>query len=135
LKRKATLERLRYFLELPAGTGWRRLLLVGAALFAASVVVTLIIVLPGRRAAPQRETPAAASVEPAGELPPVSLEDFLLPPAESPAEAAPYLLRNPQPRWSQEQVDRYWVPPRQIVTELLARENDRAVGELLEEVP
>ena len=65
---------------------------------------------------------------------PPSLGDFLL--DEDPvAGQEPYLIRPRTPRWTEEQVARYWVPLRDIVLDIVSGRADRRIDELFEDVP
>lgn len=45
-----------------------------------------------------------------------------------------YLSRPPLRKWSEEQIARYWIDPRQIGIEILEKENDRLIEEMFEDV-
>jgi hypothetical protein len=84
---------------------------------------------PARKPGPAPETPAeraAFSLGPA---------DFLLPEASLQDQApAFYPIRGRIPRWSAEQVERYWVPPREVAAGVLGRANDAAMEKFFEQV-
>jgi hypothetical protein len=106
-----------------------------AALFLLSVAVTLIILASaGPRPAPKAAPPAETRpTEPAvGRL---GIQDFLLEAPEAPPRPRVHLFRERTPRWSEEQVRRFWVPVNEAVLRILRRENDRRTEELLREVP
>jgi hypothetical protein len=113
----------------------RHLALGAAGLFLLSVAVTLLILAsagprPAPEAAPRAETrPAESAV---GRL---GIQDFLLEAPESPPRPRVHLFRERTPRWSEEQVRRFWVPVNEAVLRILRRENDRRTEELLREVP
>jgi hypothetical protein len=44
-------------------------------------------------------------------------------------------LRPKRQKWTREQVERYWIPPRSIVLELLRYENEAVLEEIFESVP
>jgi hypothetical protein len=104
--------------------------------------VTLAIMLPAsarRAAAREREAreerpAAAASQSPAARAEfSLSLSDFILP--EPPSQAKPpafHHMRQPLQRWSREQIDKYWVPPRDVAAEVLGRINDKGMKELFD---
>jgi hypothetical protein len=112
----------------------RHFLLGAAGLFLLSVAVTLIILVsagprPASAAAPPAEARAA---EPAvGRL---GIQDFLLEAPEAPPRPGIHLFRERTPRWSEEQVRRFWVPVNEAVLRILRRENDRRTEDLLREV-
>jgi hypothetical protein len=102
-----------------------------AGLFLLATAVTLIVL-----AASHRRQPAAPAPEPpAVSAEALGIQDFLLEAPEAPGRPEVYLFRQPTPRWSEEQVKRYWVPVREGVLGILRRENDRRTEELLREVP
>lgn len=113
----------------------RHLALGAAGLFLLSVAVTLLILAsarprPGSDAAPPAETgPAEPAV---GRL---GIQDFLLEAPGAPPRPRVHLFRERTPRWSEEQVRRFWVPVNEAVLRILRRENDRRTEELLREVP
>ena len=108
--------------------------------------MTLAIILPGssrrgagraeRRDLPERQ--AARPAEPTaveGELS-LTISDFLLPEAPAPAKAPPYyLFRQRLPRWSKEQVERYWIPPRDVAADVLRKVNDATMEKFFEQIP
>ena len=123
----------------------RHLALGAAGLFLLSVAVTLLVMAAsaGRRPAAPDVPPApleAASAaagrsaaEPlAGRL---GIQDFLLEAPEAPPQPRIHLFRERTPRWSEEQVRRFWLPVDEAVLRILRRENDRRTEELLREVP
>jgi len=114
------------------------MVLVAAGLFFGSAVVTLVIVLATGSLGTARESapvapPARAPAETPGAI---GLSDLLLPhPPHVAGRAPPYLLREPLSRWSNEQVQRYWISLRDIAVERVRQENDRRIRELLQGVP
>ena len=112
----------------------RKQLAIGAAgLFLLSVAVTLIILaVPSRRQPP---APAGGPRTPPSKPVVLGVQDFLLEAPEVPAPQATVLFRQPAPRWSKEQVERYWIPVEQAILDILRRENDRRTEALLREVP
>jgi hypothetical protein len=113
----------------------RHLALGAAGLFLLSVAVTLVILAsagprPALQAAPSAERrPAEPTV---GRL---GIQDFLLEAPEAPPRPRVHLFRERTPRWSEDQVRRFWVPVNEAVLRILRRENDRRTEELLREVP
>jgi hypothetical protein len=121
-----------------------RLEALGAAgLFLLSVAVTLAILVssPRRRARAEEAPPLPEAGQAAGQVasqPAVGrlgITDFLLEAPEPPPQPRIYLFREPLPRWTEQQVERYWVPVNEAVLRILQRENDRRIEELLREVP
>ena len=55
--------------------------------------------------------------------------------AQASGQAPPYLLREPIDRWSDQQVQRYWIPLDKIAVDLIRKENDRRMRALFEGVP
>jgi hypothetical protein len=113
----------------------RHLALGAAGLFLLSVAVTLVILASaGPRPAPQAAPPAERRpAEPTvGRL---GIQDFLLEAPEAPPRPRVHLFRERTPRWSEDQVRRFWVPVNEAVLRILRRENDRRTEELLREVP
>lgn len=117
----------------------RHLALGAAGLFLLSVAVTLIILASaGPRPVPEAAR-QAASAEQARAVQPAAgrlgIQDFLLEAPEAPPRPRIYLFRERTPRWSEEQVRRFWVPVNEAVLGILRRENDRRTEDLLREVP
>jgi hypothetical protein len=100
-------------------------------LFLLAVVLTLVLLLAARRPAPEagRRPQTAEAPEPLGP------QDFLMESVEPPALPRTFLYREPTPRWSREQVQRYWVPVDRAVVEILKKENDKRIEQLFQEVP
>ena len=46
-----------------------------------------------------------------------------------------YLLRERFDRWTDDQINRFWIPPETIVEDLLKQRNDRLIEEILKSVP
>jgi hypothetical protein len=111
-----------------------QLALGAAGLFLLSVAITLIVLLasPRREAAAPDEGQAAVPSAKAARL---GVQDFLLEAPEAPAQPGIHLFRERTPRWSEEQVRRYWVPMDEAVLGILRLENDRRIEGLLQEVP
>ena len=119
----------------PEGLSPRQLAVGGAALFLLSAVVTLIILLAGgRKPAEQLTESPAVKASSAGTMP-MGLQDFLLEASRPAARPDVYLFRQRQTRWTEEQIRRYWVPPEELILDIVARENDRRIDRLLQEVP
>jgi hypothetical protein len=128
-----------------------------SALFVVSALVTLLILLSGRRgidAVAERENAPVTSVEqlledfsgsgaPAGQAAGMrlsaveapSVQDFILPQDVKGDSPEPHLLRPRLERWGEEQVGRYWIPLEDIALDLLRRENDRRIEQLFEDIP
>ena len=65
----------------------------------------------------------------------LSVQDFFLPEGEKAGASAPHYLRPRVSRWSDEQVNRYWIPLEEIALDLVGRENNRSIEQLFEEIP
>ena len=101
-------------------------ILAGGGLFVLSTLITLAILLAGgRRPAPAQPAEQAR----------LGIQDFLLADAPPPVQPEIFLFRARQARWTEEQLRRFWIPPEKVILEILARENDRRVDRLLQEVP
>lgn len=127
-----------------------RVIALCSALFVFSVVITLVVLTSGRAgvSSPEIEIRAEGAIPverivedfsrggasaAAGSA--LTVQDFLLP--ESPAVdgSGPYLLRQRLDRWSEEQVQRYWIPLEDIALDLVVEENDRRIESLFEDIP
>jgi hypothetical protein len=118
---------------------------MGVGLFLGSAIVTLLVLLSGTGAGGTNVGAAGTAVPaaPAPEAGPtdIGVADLILPDeiepysSQAPSAGPPYLLRPPLTRWSEEQVQRYWVPLKEIALDHIRRENDRRVEELFEGVP
>ncbi len=114
-----------------------------AAVFLLSVAVTLAILASSARRRPSEagSPPPAEPASAAGRAAPepavgrLGITDFLLEVPEPPPQPRVYLFRERLPRWTEQQVQRYWVPVSEAVLRILRRENDRRTEELLREVP
>jgi hypothetical protein len=117
----------------------REVLFITATAFL-SVVVTLIVLTVSsntreRRAAaevPQKQGEVAVS----GGEGALSVDDFLLPAAPQ-AEQPPayYAFRLPVLKWTRENVDKFWVAPRDIAGETIGTINDRNMENMFEKIP
>jgi hypothetical protein len=109
------------------------------------VFVTLVVLLSRGREADAEAVEATSSVQrilddfsaiPGGRSEDVlTVQDFILPEGIGNDTAEPYLLRSPLRRWSEEQVNRYWIPLKEIALDLVRRENDRRIEGLFEGIP
>jgi hypothetical protein len=115
----------------------------GSALFLLSVLVTLLLLLrgSGATAAAQAGNPV---VVPTGDSGGVSdqrrergldLHDLIIEPQDSAPTGPAYPFRPRLQRWSDEQVARYWIPPKDVALEIVSAENDRRIEEMLQNVP
>jgi hypothetical protein len=113
----------------------RRLLLAGAALFGLSILVTLAVLLSaGGRSKASAPEPKAAPPVVTGSVR-LAARDFILEePVEEPQPEI-YFVRPQFSRWSEEQVERFWVPLDEVLLEHLRRENDARIEKLFEGVP
>jgi hypothetical protein len=109
------------------------------------VFVTLVVLLSRGREADAEAGEATSSVQqilddfssmPGGKYDDaLTVQDFILPEGIGDEAPGPYLLRSPLKRWSEEQVDRFWIPLKEIALDLVQRENDRRIEELFEGIP
>ena len=118
----------------------RREVLFVAAVACLSVVVTLIVLTVSANAR-ERQTADQArqkqgKVAVSGEEGALSVDDFLLP-AVPQVEQAPayYPFRPPVLKWTRENVDKFWVPPRRIAADAIGTINDRSMENMFEKVP
>ena len=128
-----------------------------SALFLLSALVTLLILLSGRKQTgfeQAAEEVPSTSVEQiigdfsasggraaqspgsgSGAAEALSVQDFILPREVKGDSPEPHLLRPKLERWQEEQVNRYWVPLEDIARDLVRRENDRRIEKLFEDIP
>jgi len=118
----------------------RREVLIIAAAGVASAVITLIVLTVSFNARERRaaELTKAAPVgaQAASQAPDkLSIDDFILP-TVPPADSLPdyYPFRPRFHRWSRENVERFWVSPRQIAIDTIATINDRNMESVFEKV-
>ena len=119
----------------------REVLLVAAAGILAAVVTLIVLVTTSnaqdRRASQQRlqqiaKPGAVTRSDTGGEL---SVDDFLLPSLHVTASIPDYYPFRPRlERWSRENAERFWVPPRRIAIEKIGAMNDRNVEQMFEKV-
>ena len=116
----------------------RREVLIIAALAGASVVVTLIVM-----AVPFNERQTRAVLQPRQAQKQASAftenvltpEDFDLPPLPRSDQPPDYYFFRPRlSKWSKENVEKFWVPPRQIATDTIETINDKNMESLFEKV-
>ena len=120
----------------------RREVLMVAAAGVLAAGITLIVLVASfnaqeRRAAQQRspQTEKAGSLTGARGGDEISVDDFLLPSLHPAGSVADYYPFRPRlPRWSRENVERFWVSPRQIAIETIGAINDRNTESMLEKV-
>ena len=121
----------------------RREVLVVLGLGLAAFIVTLSV-LASRTSADVRGRAAQALKEQEAANPGPSLttqelalapDDFMLP--DEPGRGTPaYVPWRPRtPVWTREMIDRWWIPPRAIATDILGTANDQAMQRLFEKVP
>ncbi len=115
----------------------RREVLLVAAAGVLAAVVTLIVLVASFNAQERRASRPEAAVR-TGTGPAqaeLSVDDFLLP-SVHPVDAVPdyYPFRPRLPRWSRENVEKFWVSPRQIATDAIGTINDRNMESIFEKV-
>ena len=119
----------------------RKMVVVFSCLFIVSAVTTLAVILStGRNAESgllpddggqrQVQAPVVSALDrEIGSL------DFMLPLEEELSSSSPYQLRPRVSRWNEEQVNRYWIPLQEIALDIIAKENDARIEEMLAEIP
>ncbi len=112
-----------------AGLDRRRLILISVGSFLLSVVVSLVILFAG--GAGDKEVPVE-TFPPAAEL---RISDFILPPVEEIAHNSTYIFRERLSRWNDEQVNRFWIPLKKIVLDIIIEENNERIEELFRDIP
>lgn len=119
----------------PARIEARRAALIGAGFFLLAFLVTLIALLvgAGRKpgGAPVKEQPQASAAAARA----LGIQDFILEFEEERTQPAIYPFRERMSRWTKEQVRRYWIPLEQVVLDIVSKENDRRIEELLKGIP
>ncbi len=106
-------------------------------------MITLSVLASRSAGQAQRAAEMAPTARGAPTPPPITAadlalgeDDFLLPSFEAPAQEPRYVPFRPRrQRWTAEEAAKYWVPPRQIATDLVQAENDRAIQRLFQDVP
>ncbi len=114
----------------------RREVIFVAAAGVLAAVVTLIVLVASFNAQERRASRAQAAATTAGPAPAeLSVDDFLLP-SLHPAGVVPdyYPFRPRLQRWSRENVEKFWVSPRQIATDAIGTINDRNMEGMFEKV-
>jgi hypothetical protein len=118
------------------------LIIAGAALVA--FVITLAVVTSGSGARAGRAAAEAAAERLQNKKPPalsaeelaLSPEDFMLPSMEPVERSLEYVPFRPRlQRWSPALVDRFWIAPRDIATEIVGSINDQNMQQLFQKVP
>jgi len=117
-------------------------LIVGVALVAFVITLVAVASASGARAkkAAQVAPPETVSRASAAALRPedlgISADDFMLPTVAAIDGAEHYEPFRPRlQKWSPALIARYWIPPRQIATEIVSSLNDQNMRQLFEKVP
>ena len=103
------------------------------------VILTAVISGAVAHARVARRAPASTAPLPSKALQPSdfpSAQDFELPRpvgADQPLTYQPFRAR--ERRWTQEEIRKYWVAPRDIAIDLVSRVNDQAVSRLFQDIP
>ena len=101
------------------------------ALFALSAVVTFVAlrsrIQPRGQRASADYRPAAIGAKPPVYVPgPLTLSDFILVDEEDPLERPTfYYHRKDRERWTEQEVEQYWISVKDVAIDILARQNDR----------
>lgn len=114
--------------------------LIIAAAGVASAVITLIVLTVSfnsreHRAVELAKEPPGSGQATSRAADELSVDDFIfptLPPADSMPDYYPFRPR--LHRWSREDVEKYWVSPRQIAIDTIATINDRNMESMFEKV-
>jgi hypothetical protein len=119
----------------------RREIIFIALAAVASAVITLIVLTVSfnarerRMAAQSTQSTAAPAAGQATEQRELSADDFVLPVPPAPGRSPDYFPFRPRlPQWSRENVDKFWVPPRQIAADAIGVLNDRNMEGFFEKV-
>ncbi len=107
------------------------LVLLAVLAFGISLVV-LIVSIP----APENTTSPAVAAEKAHEPVGPDLADFIIPDTWVQIhESASYSFHQVLPSWGSQQIGQYWISPRKISIEILSKQNDTYIEELLKDIP
>jgi len=114
------------------------LILIFSGIFILSALVTLLFLVfrnpagdqeIGHYQAPQRELEMLAAKE-------LSFGDFIIDiELQDSRQEDYYLFRKRFESWSEEQVDRFWLPLHDITVDILVKKNDELVEELFKDIP
>lgn len=97
-----------------------------------AILITVVVRLSGNsRKTPVVENPAITQMQDS-----IMVSEFLIPEDYSVEnESEWFFYREPLQRWTKDQLERYWVDPRDIGIELLQETNDKLIEELMESIP
>ncbi len=108
--------------------------IIGLTVAAATAVAVVITVSVGLAKRHRIASAAAATVQIESELPYITdiviPEEFTLTGGER-----WYFSREPQMRWSKEQIDMFWIDPAEIGIDLMNEKNDEIVRDFVEGLP
>jgi hypothetical protein len=113
----------------------QELKIIGLVVAAATVLAILITVVvrlgSGSRKAPVAENPTTTQTQDS-----IMVSEFLIPEDYSvDSESDWFFSREPLQRWTRDQIERYWIDPRDIGIELLQETNDTLIEQLMEGIP
>ena len=112
----------------------KELRIIGIAVGGATVIALVITISVGLANRPDRTTRQVESTEVDFELPYITEiiipEEFTLTGGER-----WYFSREPLNKWTEEQVEVFWIDPAEIGIDLMKEESDNAVQEFVEELP
>ena len=96
-----------------------------------AVLITILVLLPGRDRLPREQTSGESEAVFLPDISDLAIPDeFTLTGSDTWA----YARERPK-RWTQEQVDRFWIDPAEISLDILEKETDALVRELMEKIP
>lgn len=115
---------------------------VFAAMFMVAVLVTLVFAVRAARAQPESEQePMTQEYRPRQEdnsrfstpVEQLTLSDFVFHDSrDTLVKPRYYYYRESSGKWTQDEVDRFWVPTQEVILDTVYHENDRQIRELLD---
>ena len=122
------------------------LIVVFAVIFIVAVLTTLLFTFRGSRERPsESQLYAPQSYRPrdgegdqestrSGFTPePLNLTDFVLETTRDPLTNPHfYFYREPKNRWTEEEVQRFWIPTQEVILDIVVHENNKQIEDMLE---
>ena len=107
---------------------------IGIVVGAVTLIALVLTISIGLAKRPKNISPPVQSAGGAVELPYIS---EIIIPAEFTLTGGEgwYFSREPLKKWSENQVNLYWIDPAEIGIDLMKAESDKAVGEFMAKVP